>query len=301
MSDKYDAIKEVGKIAYEALLHSKTLVKEGVKLLDVAEQLEMYIIKKGYELAFPVNISINQNAAHYTPIIKDETRFSIDNLVKIDIGARKDRYLTDCAITIDLSNKYASLVEASEEALEAALSTVKSGVHVREIGKEIAKIAEKHGFKPIRNLGGHGISEEDLHADVFIPNYDNGDETALEEGEVVAIEPFFTTNNGEGQVGDGDFLEIFQKTRDVNPRSREAREILAVVDKKYSTYPFAVRWLDKELSDFGEFKIRRGINELLSLEALEAFPVLVEKGGQVVAQSEKQLIVEKDSCTVVTK
>ena len=35
---------------------------------------------------------------------------------------------------------------------------------------------------PIKNLGGHGIKEHDLHAELFIPNYDNGDFTVLEEG-----------------------------------------------------------------------------------------------------------------------
>ena len=109
-------------------------------------------------------------------------------------------------------------MEASSEALEAAISLVKAGRAVREIGKEIEAIAKKHGFSPIKNLGGHGISEEELHSDVFIPNYDNGDTTTLEEGQVVSIEPFIT--DGEGYVTESDDVQIFQKIGDAGQDHR---------------------------------------------------------------------------------
>ena len=49
-----------------------------------------------------------------------------------------------------------------------------------------------------------------------------------------------------------------------------------------------------------EFQVRRGIADLINIGALESFPVLVEKTKGIVSQSEKELIVGKDSCTVVT-
>jgi methionyl aminopeptidase len=85
------------------------------------------------------------------------------------------------------------------------------------------------------------------------------------------------------------------------PRSNELRIISEFIDKKYITYPFAMRWLQSEFKSLGEFKIRRTLNELSSLDAIEAFPVLVEKKKGMVAQSEKEMIVQKDGCEVVTK
>ena len=54
---------------------------------------------------------------------------------------------------------------------------VKAGRTVNEIGREIEKVAKSYEFNPIKNLGGHGIEQDELHASIFIPNYDNGDAT----------------------------------------------------------------------------------------------------------------------------
>ncbi|MDE1822904.1 MAG: type II methionyl aminopeptidase [Candidatus Micrarchaeota archaeon] len=295
----YDKLREAGKISSEALVHARKIVKEGAKLLDVAEGIEKLIKDGGCLMSFPVNISVNEQAAHYTPSYDDKTVFGPKDIVKVDIGARKGDYLTDCAITIDLSGNNGKLVEASEKALETAISMVKDGVKVNSIGAAIEKIAKEYGFNPIKNLGGHGVEREELHASVFVPNYDNGDESVLNEGEVIAIEPFMTT--GEGFVEDGEFLEIFQKTKDIAARAAETRKVMEHISNNYKTFPFALRWLRNEMKDTSEFGIRRGIAEMLNMEALEAFPVLIERSKGMVAQAEKEVVVGKDSCEIITK
>jgi methionyl aminopeptidase len=293
----YEKLKEVGRVSYEALQYAKSLVKIGVRVFDVCEKTEEFMKSKGMVPAFPVNISVNEKAAHYTAMIDDKTLFTDKDLVKVDVGARKDDVLGDCAVCVDLSGKYAKLVEAAEESLQAALSMVKAGAQLNSIGRQVEEVAKKKGFNPIRNLGGHAIEKEELHASIFIPNFDNGDTTKLEEGQVIAVETFLT--DGEGYVVDGETVQIFQKTGEASPRSGEARKISAKIDSDYKTYPFAIRWLFKEINS--EFQIRKALNELNSLNVLESFPTLVERAGGTVAQAEKELIVEKDSFTLVTK
>ncbi len=295
----YDVIKEVGKASYAALQHGKSLIKSGAKLLDIAEAIEKHMNESMFDLAFPVNISINENAAHYTPTPDDKSVIPEKGLVKLDVGARKGHYLGDCAVTVDLSGNYGKLVEASESALEKAISMVKTGRAVNEIGAEIEKVAKSYGFSPIKNLGGHGVEQHELHASVFIPNYDNGDTTELEEGQVIAIEPFMT--NGEGYVKEGELVEIFQKTGNPAIRSNDTRAVAAFIDERYMTYPFAARWLHKEMKGISDFAIRRALTELSYSDALEQFPVLFERKKGMVSQAEKEMIVEKDSCTIVTK
>ncbi len=295
----YGKLRGVGSISYRALEKARELVKEGAGRLKVAQELESFFRGNGYEMAFPVNISVNETAAHFSPGLEDTYKFSAKDIVKIDLGARKDVYLSDCAITIDLSGSNGKLVEASEEALEAAISKVRAGREVREIGREIEAVAKNKGAKPIKNLGGHGISRDELHSRIFIPNYDNGDNEKLEDGEVIAIEPFMT--DGYGAVEEGSEVQIFEKKDDVAPRSQEAREVFSHIQKNYLTYPFAFSWLQKEFSSLGEFKLRRALNELAMLGGLELYPVLIEKKSGMVAQTEKELIVTKDSCEVVTK
>ncbi|MBX8645041.1 MAG: type II methionyl aminopeptidase, partial [Thermoplasmata archaeon] len=75
----------------------------------------------------------------------------------------------------------------------------------------------------------------------------------------------------------------------------------AFIDENFLTYPFATRWLSRELQELDDFKIRRGIAELINSGAIEAFPGLVEKGRGMVAQAEHSLLVQKDGCEIITK
>ena len=82
------------------------MVKPGARLLDVAESAEKFLKDKGFGLAFPINLSVNEQAAHYTPSVGDERIFTENDLVKIDFGAERNGLLGDGAITVDLSGKH---------------------------------------------------------------------------------------------------------------------------------------------------------------------------------------------------
>lgn len=294
-----NGIKDVGSISYKALNMARSLVKPGAKLIDVAEKLEGYLREQGYGCAFPLNLSINSEAAHYTPTLGDTKEFSEQDVVKVDFGAAKDGMLGDCAFTIDLSGEYGKLVESTDLALEAAISKVRAGAEVREIGRAIAEVIGSHGFKPIRNLGGHGVGKHDLHAEIFIPNFDNGDTTTLQEGQVIAIEPFATTSNGKGVVNDSDTFEIYGFIEAMPVRSQNARSVLAEIATKYPSEPFAVRWLSNIIPS--KFGLYAAIRELLVAGAIESYPMLVEAAGSIVSQSEKELLVTKDACEILTR
>jgi methionyl aminopeptidase len=297
-NEKIDSVAaDVGRVSYDALKKASEMVKPGKKLLDVAQYTEDVIREQGFELAFPLNISVNEQAAHYTPSLGDEKVFAPNDIVKLDIGAAKDGILGDCAMTIDLSGKNGALLDASKRALDDAISTVKAGVRVSDIGKAIQNAIESKGFKPIRNLGGHGVMEHNLHAELFIPNFDNGDDTELEEGMIVAIEPFATT--GRGMVSDGDSYEIYDYIGSPVVRSQNARSLLTEIEKSYHHEPFAVRWLSNVVSS--KFGLYSGVRELFSAGAINAYPVLVELGNGMVSQFEAEVLVEKDGCKVLTR
>ncbi|MDE1870708.1 MAG: type II methionyl aminopeptidase [Candidatus Micrarchaeota archaeon] len=299
-AEEIDTIKEVGRISSEAILYAADLVRPGAKLLEVAESAEKFLRDKGYGLAFPINLSVNEQAAHYTPSMSDESVFTNDDLVKIDFGGEKNGMLGDGAITVDLSGKYAKMVEAADKSLDKAIGMIRHGVSVCDIGKAIADSAESDGFRPIKNLGGHGIGLHDLHAELFIPNYDNGDFTVVEEGMVIAIEPFLTT--GDGLVVDGDFCEIYSYDADSGSRqvrSSEARALLQHIEKNNSKEPFAVRWFSNLVGS--RFRLYAAVSELVRSGAIEPSPVLVEASGGMVAQAEAQVIVTKDGFEVITR
>jgi methionyl aminopeptidase len=290
-------IREVGSISYKALMNAKDKVKVGAKLLDVANESEKFLKDKGYGFAFPINLSIGIQAAHYTPSLDDETVFTENDVVKVDFGAEKNGILGDCAVTVDLSQNNSKLVEATQEALQNAISLVKNGVEVRDIGKEIERTIKAHGFVPISNLGGHSVEMHDLHSHIFIPNHDNEDDTKLEEGMVVAIEPFAT--DGKGNVKESDTCDIYGFGDDVVVRSSDARAILQEIKNKYTHEPFAVRWLSNILDS--RFRLYAAIAELAKAGALVRYPMLVEAGKGLVSQAEVEVLVGKDSCEILTK
>jgi methionyl aminopeptidase len=291
-----DELKLVGRISAEALLYAKTLVKPGAKLIDIAEKVEEYVTEKGCGFAFPINLSANQEAAHYTPKFGDDRIVKDGDVIKVDLGARKTDSIVDCAATVSLSDSYAGMAEACDSALEGALGIVKAGIKVSEIGREVDRIISAKGFKTVKNLGGHGVAKGELHADVFIPNFDNGDATELSDGQLVAVEVFIT--DGDGAVKEGDEVQIFRKYAGATARNNSLRKVSDFIDRSYSTYPFALRWLVREFSS--EFTARAAISDLARSGSVEQFPVLVERSGGIVAQSEKTVLVGKDSCDVIT-
>ncbi len=288
-------MKEVGKVSVEALQKAREVVKVGARILDVAETVESFIKEKGYGLAFPINISINEKAAHYTPSFDDVGVFTEHDVVKLDLGAEKEGMLGDIALTVDLSHNNQKLVDASREALENAMSMVKAGARVRDIGKEISMTIEKHKFKPITNLGGHGVGKNGLHTGLFIPNYDNGDDSTLEEDMVISIEPFATT--GKGFVTDSSVCEIYELARMQMPRSQDARILLGEIMQNYGKNPFALRWLSGLVDS--KFRLYAGMHALVTAGIVEPYPVLVEITNGLVSQTEAQMRVKKDSCEII--
>jgi len=283
---------KAGKIAAQAREYGKRLIKPGVLVLDVVEKVEAKIKELGGDIAFPAQISLNETAAHYCPTEDDKTILN-DQVVCLDVGASVDGFIGDTACTVDLSNKNAELVKASEEALKNAIAIIKPGVTLGEIGKVIEETITKYGFQPVKNLSGHGLGQYNVHSEPTIPNYDTADDTKLEENQIIAIEPFATT--GMGMIMEKGIANVFQLIQKKPVRSAVTREILKEIES-YDGMPFTMRWLIKK---FG-LKARFALKELKNLECIKEYPPLVEKSNGLVSQTEHSLIV-KDKPIVLTQ
>ncbi len=242
--------------------------------LQLAEWMERETVRRGAIPAFPVNVSMDEEAAHATPGPERE----IEGVVKVDYGVCVDGYLSDAAYTVDLSGEWGKLVEAAREALENALSVIRAGVEVRAVGRVIEETAKKYGFRTVKNLGGHELRRWRLHSGFFLPNYPYGSEV-IREGMVLAVEPFVTA--GKGYVEEGKKKNIF---------SVEKRGCSRLLDRIYAErkgLPFADRWYGRR-------------SEILRCERLgfvRSYPVLVDNGP--VAQFETTVRVEKDGVEVI--
>src|SRR3989344_1958498 len=278
--DKY---VKAGKIAVEAINYGKSIIKPGAPVLEVLDKIELKIQELGGKLAFPAQISLNEVAAHCCSDLNDKNILK-DQVVKLDVGVHIDGYIADTAITIDLSGKYSELLKANKEALEAALKIVKPGTSLSEIGRTIHEIITGYGFSPVRNLSGHGLGHYNIHTKPSVPNFDNKNQNKLEEGMVIAIEPFAST--GSGVVQESSPATVFTLKNDSGARDPITRNVLLEI-KTYKGLPFAKRWLERK---FGVPKTNFALKQLITKGCLEEHPPLVDKGG-IVSQAEHSVIV----------
>jgi methionyl aminopeptidase len=289
-AEKYEKHREAGEILAQVREEAADRVDVGVSHLEVAEFAEERIRELGGEPAFPVNISIDHEAAHATPSIDDDETFG-EEMVNLDIGVHIDGWLADTAITVDLSGND-DLAAASAEALDAALDAVEDGVSTGEIGAAIEEVIDGYGFNPVVNLTGHGLGHWEQHTSPNIPNREVSQGSTLEAGDVVAIEPFAT--DGSGKVTEGADEEIFALEREGTVRNRQARQALEQITEEFRTLPFATRWIG---SPRAEMSLRR----LKSQNIIHGYPVLQEDEGALVSQKEHTVIVTCDGCEVTTE
>ncbi|MCJ0621029.1 type II methionyl aminopeptidase [Haloarcula hispanica] len=289
-SEQYEKCREAGEILAQVRDEAAERVEVGVSHLEIAQWAEDKIRELGGKPAFPVNISIDEEAAHATPERDDDATFG-EEMVNLDIGVHVDGWLADTAVTVDLSGQD-ELAEAPAEALDAALDVAGPGVDVGQIGAAVEEVIEGYGYNPVVNLTGHGLGHWEQHTSPNIPNREVAQGATLDVGDVVAIEPFAT--DGRGKVQEGADEEIFALEREGSVRNRQARQVLEQITEEYRTLPFAARWLD---SPRAEMALRR----LKQQDIVHGYPVLKEQDGAYVSQKEHTVIITEDGCEVTTR
>lgn len=285
--------QDAAKVHNLARKKAEDMIQPGVKLLTIAEEIEALTKKHGCGIAFPVNLSLNDIAAHYTPSSDDAQVVQKGDVLKVDIGVHKEGYIIDSAFTLDFAQTPESrnLVTATKAALEAGFSKVREGVEVRELGAAIAETLKSFNVDPVENLSGHGIDQYVAHCAPTIPNVDSGDVETLVEGGAYAMEPFGSIN-GNGRIMDTQQVEIFEVVADARVRNPTARKIVDFCDEHYDSLPFAERWLVRDL-DISDFSRKIAMRELVKVGALEAHSVLKEKKGALVAQFETTMLINE--------
>lgn len=282
--ENYEKAKSISD---SVILFSKNLLKENVKIIDLAEKIEKKIFDLGGKPAFPANISINENAAHYTPDVNDTIILKENNLVKVDIGIHVNGYIWDRAFTVCIGKESHPLIEASEKALQEALKLIKPGVKIFEISEVVESTVAEFGFNPIRNLCGHGLQQYVQHASPTIPNGRNNIKEEIKKDQVVAMEVFAT--NGIGLVKESSPILIYKFLQNKSVRLMEARRILEKSKKEFEELPFAKRWLTNIVTGA---KLELALKQLVEISALTEYPILKEEANGLVAQTEETVIVK---------
>ncbi len=276
---------EAGKVIQDARQKAREVSEPGTNLKDIAEEIESLIRDQGLEPAFPVNLSINEEAAHYTPGVNEDRELQEDDVLKIDIGAHSDGYIADTALTVNPSGKHQEMIDTIEEVLEAALEFIEPGKTIGEFGTYVEKQVPEE-YNVVQNLTGHYLGRYEQHAGISIPNVHGTSSHEFEEGDAVAIEPFITT--GSGKVVNGGAGNIYKLEEERSVRGRSQRQLLKQI-KSFRGLPFTTRWLN----GFGG-RERMALKKLVNQDIVHSYPILKEMESGVVAQAEHTVLVGVD-------
>lgn len=286
-----------GKIASEVRETARRKNHVGSTLEEICNSIETQIQSMGGKCAFPVNVSLNEVAAHYTAEPNDPIVIKDTDLLKIDLGVQINGYIADTAVTVCYDPKFDFLVQAAESALKEAISIIRVGTKSSAVGKIIESTAKQMGGIPIANLSGHSLEQYTIHAGKSVPNIWSIGSFSFQSTEAYACEPFVTTPEGSGFVREGKIRNIFSLVTRKRIKEEDANKLIDVIWQKFNMLPFALRWL---IPDYDEKTARDLLEKLIKNKIVRSYPILVEANNQRVAQAEHTFIPQDNGITVTT-
>ena len=198
-------LKAIGRICAEALRRMQGAVRAGITTRELDEIGRAVLEAEGarsppqtmYNFPGATCISVSPVIAHGIP---NEHVLSEGELIHIDVSAELDGYYADTGASMVVSRgerQFDKLIEATKAALKKALFAAKAGNPLNGISRAVQTEARKRGFGVIYDLTGHGIGRK-LHEETreVLNYYNPHDRRVLNEGLVLAIEPFLTPGVG---------------------------------------------------------------------------------------------------------
>ena len=245
-------------------------------------------------IGFPVGISINDVAAHFTPSKEHNPIISDNDVVKIDYGVHINGCISDGAFSWCPNGEYNNLIKVAEEATNVGIKNAGVDAILGGIGYSIQEVIESSEIeingelKPIKSiydLCGHQIKQFIIHAGKAVPNIGISYMERMKENEVYAIETFPTTGNGaifedlECNHFMIDKLYDGEGSTNYDPLGSAFEKIY---DIRFSL-PFCPRWFNFPIPDN---------------KYIKKYPVIktIDKG--IVAQYEKTIFI-KSTCVDV--
>ena len=195
--ESFDQIKIAGALAAETLDEVTSYVKPGVSTNKLDKICYEFIKDNGgysaplYYRGFPKSCctSVNHVVCHGIP---SEKYLSDGDIVNIDVTSIVNGWHGDTSRMFfvgDVSVKSKNLVSSTYNAMMKAISIIKNGVNIGDIGETIQTYVEKKGFSVVRDFCGHGIGKK-FHEPPNILHYGTkGDGIQLKTGMIFTVEP----------------------------------------------------------------------------------------------------------------
>lgn len=220
-------IKQAAEIADAAFEHIVAHIRPGVKELDIANELEFFMRKKGASSSSFDTIVASGFRSCLPHGVASEKRIEAGELVTLDFGAYFRGYCSDITRTVavgELSDELKRIYTIVKEAQERGVEGIKAGMSGKQADALTRDYISEKGYgEYFGHSTGHGIGLE-IHEG---PTLSVKSETVLKPGMVVTVEPGIYLP-GVGGVRIEDDVLITETGNDV--LTKATKELLVVGD-----------------------------------------------------------------------
>lgn len=307
-------------------IHKKTnyyirdIIKPGIKLKDIAQLIENKInteilFNKNNPLnagiAFPVGLSLNNCAAHYTPNYNETDIILKDSdILKIDYGTQINGVIIDSAFTLHFDSKYDKFIQISKDITNYAVSLSGPDVILGELGNDIEEYIKSKEIeidnktfqlKTMKDLSGHLISKYEIHAGKAVPNIGIYYPVRMKEFEFYAIEPFITTGEGNSILKEPKSHFMLSKNNDkinIDNLNNETMLLYNIIKKNYDKLPFCQRWLYDINKDLDHTNL---LKDLENKKIINSYPPIYDIENSIISQFEHTIFIKENGIIKLTE
>ena len=195
--ESFEQIRIAGSLAAETLDEVTHYVKPGVTTEKLDKICYEFIRDNGgysaplFYRGFPKSScsSVNHVVCHGIP---SEKYLKEGDIVNIDVTAIVNGWHGDTSRMFfvgDVSVKCKNLISATYNSMMEAISIIKKGIYLGDIGETIQTYVEKKGFSVVKDFCGHGIGKT-FHEPPNVLHYGKkGDGIKLQSGMIFTVEP----------------------------------------------------------------------------------------------------------------
>ena len=289
---------DIQKLKKRGIIHNliknelKDFIVPNTNLIDIRyfieNKIKNYEKKYGVNIAFPVGLSLNNCAAHYSPFKDCKLLYTKNDILKIDFGMHIDGNIIDSAFSITHNEELKKLNEISIEATKKGIQLAGVEAHLGDIGENIEEIITSyeleienkiHKVNVCRNLCGHQILPYKIHGNKVVPNIKMNYHNRMNEGEVYAIETFPTT-------GEGILTENLNENSHYMINYKNNNLKFNDINNIYSSFNF-LAWHQEWYKDF----CTNEIDILINRNNLNTYPPLYDINNSYISQTEKTIYI----------
>jgi len=251
-------------------------------------------------VAYPTSISVNQICGHHSPCKTDDVVLKAGDLAKINLGVHFDGYMVQLGHTVVVAEnsttpakadgRKADVMLAAWNGLQTAVRMLKPGNKNNNVTKAIDTACKSYNCEPVQGVLSHEVQRWLIDGDHVIINKETPDQKVAEHefgvNEIYVVDVYASTGKGIPKESEMR-VDIFKREVDANVdlKSKNSRQFLGEVRKKYATFPFAVRCFEDEIL------ARAGSQECIQKGCVTHYPVLTEKEGEYVAQFQWTVLI----------